>query len=353
MASMQRPLSIQKYVFSNKKKTILVTAIAILGVVLLFLSKGIIQSIEANVVRTWALPFKEFSIEKANADNRDAEDIVVEKIYMTGTTGRISSYAFFTSSAGMEQIIELNQVDLLKGNYPKAGSNEIVVHKNIAINQGWTVGSVIGSDLGKNDSLNGEFLIVGLIDADGLLSIGSIEGLESVKGTVERGKLVSRENATQDDAADLLYSYESELSDIDDYGYILVAIMAVLLIVIVLVTTISISFLLYLFYIQRSAEFGILMAIGYSKNWVARRSIFEIIYTLIISLLIGSGLSIIILEILNLTVFMPMGQPLDVFKLSYLKEVLLMILMVLVFSAIPIQSYIKKIDPIDVVEGGM
>lgn len=346
------PLSIKKYILNNKKKIALVTIIAVLGVILLFTSKGIIESIENKVVKAWALPFENLSIVVPGEEYNSAEDIAVEKIYITGATGRISTYAFFTTEDGMYEFIELSGIELLEGRLPGEGTNEIIVHEDIVKNQGWELGTTIGTSLNENDSLGGEFIISGIIDSKGALSIGSLSGIRKNKDKIIIGKLVLEENVSSNTNVNYIYSYDNEMVDIKNYGTTLTASMVVLLLIITVVNTITISFLLYLFYLQRSSEFGILMAMGYSRGFVIKKTLLEVFIILLFSLVIGIVGGLLILILLNSSIFDPIGQAITLFNKSYLSEVTVMMIIIYIFSSIPIINMIRRIDPINVIGGG-
>lgn len=353
MNSKSKPLSASKYIMNNRKKISLVTIIAVLGVVLLFSSKGIIESISNNVVKAWAAPFKNLTIVVPGTENTNSEDIAVEKIYITGATGRISTFAFFTTEKGVEKILELSGAELIEGRLPESGTNEILIHEDISKNQDWKIGTVIGTHINENDSLGGEFVITGIINGEGIQSIGSLSGIEKINDKITTGKLIPEKNYATNAKENLVYTYDKEMDDIINYGSTLSASMVVLLVIITAVSAISISFLLYLFYLQRSPEFGILMAMGYSKNFIVKRSMVEILFILLLSLILGIIGGLIILLILDSSIFSPMGQGLTIFDMSYLTEVIMMIVFIYIISNIPIIKMINRIDPISVIEGGV
>ncbi|MBW9172779.1 ABC transporter permease [Clostridium estertheticum] len=135
-----KPLSWSKYVTKNKKKTLVIMLTIILGVFLLVITKMIIFSIQTNVYSAWAKPFENLSaivpIQKNfNLNSKyNIHDTYIDKIFITGATGRISTYSFFVKNSDLAFICNKIDVKLIKGSFPKSGTNQIVIHKSIATN---------------------------------------------------------------------------------------------------------------------------------------------------------------------------------------------------------------------------
>lgn len=352
MKKTNKPLSIEKYFSNNRKRMLLVLTVWILGIVLLFVSKSIMVSIEENVIKSWAVPFEKFSVVVPGTSYEDTDIVSLEKIFITGSTGRISTFAFFSTPEGINKIIEANDIRLIDGNLPTQGSMEIAVHKDIARNQGWKIGDIIGEEKNKNDSLGGPFKITSIINSKGVLSLGSIEGLEKINDKMNIGRLIEDVNINKIHSQDKLYSYDTELNDINEYGQILNISMSVLLIIITIISMITISFILYIFYMQRVNEFGVLMAVGYSRKYLINRTLKEIMLISLNSIIMGVIFGVAINVLLDTTLFSPMGQSLTIFKISYLIEPLIMIVFIYICASIPITRMIEKINPISVIEGG-
>lgn len=356
-----KPLSWKKYVLRNKRKTYITIFTVILGVFLLIITKMVIYSIQDNVYSAWALPFHNMSaVVPIDAsfqvkEDGDLHDAYIDKVFIMGTTGRVSTYAFFVTPNGLEFLKKNNEILLKGGSYPKVGSNEIVIHEVIAQNKGLKIGDRIGKEVDNDESLIGDYTIVGIISGEGIISIGDHTYYKSMNSSIRSGYLFPKDlydfDLDKEGILFDLYTYEEEANDITEYGSVLNISMVILIVFVYLIIGFLMLFMLYVFYNQRKREFGILLAIGYRKSYIVRKSFYEIISMALSGFFFGVISSLFIGYILNLTVFGQWGQNLTIVRADYLIEPFTMIILIVFLATAMVSSIIKKVDAITLIEG--
>ncbi len=167
-----------KYIVRNKKKTSVIVFALAFGVLLMMLTNTVISSINDNVSAVWAEPLRHFSVVRQLSDQAEItptdemKPIVLEKIFITGVTGRISTHCFFTDTGTRDEICKLNHVTLTAGKMPETGTNQIAVSEEIAKNKKLKVGDIIGTSVDPTEGLIGSYEISGLFASDGIFSLG-------------------------------------------------------------------------------------------------------------------------------------------------------------------------------------
>lgn len=349
-----------RYVLRNYKKTFMLVWTMVLGIFLMSLTNIIINSVNSNVYKAWAKPFTDFyvlePIKETNInDTENYYSIFLDRVFITGVTGRISTYAFFVKKDAREYICNKNGVEMIEGKYPASGSNEIIVSKEIAKSKGICIGDYIGKEIQLDESLIGKYQVVGIFEAEGVFTIGDYDYYKSQNPSAYESIMINKQDViyNNDDVGVNynIYSYETEEEDIVEYGQILTISMIVLTVFIYFVIIFIILFVIYIYYSQRKNEYGILMAIGYKKSDIITMAIKEVLLISTIALSIGIAISLLTGFGLNVGYFEKMGQSLVVCRLSYFYVSFGMIALIAFFSGVMITKMISKIDCISLIEG--
>lgn len=152
-------------------------------------------------------------------------------------------------------------VSLIEGKLPEEGTNQIVIHKSIAANKNLKIGDCIGKEKDNTESLVGSYVIVGIIDSEGVVSIGDYNYYKQKNPNANNGYIFEKDayefDNSKDGTAYQIYSYEKESKDINSYGKILRISMAVLSMFIYIIVGFMIMFMGYVFYNSRKSEFKI------------------------------------------------------------------------------------------------
>lgn len=361
-----KPLSTIKYIKGNIRKFVALMFTVILSVCLLYVSKMIISSFTSSTYYAWVEPLSNMDVvmpldKELDQDIYQSDSYIastyVSDIFINSTVGRISAYVWFLDTDKFEKLEEITGCKLTEGRYPVDGKREIVVHNDIAKNKGVDIGDMIGSEVDSNDSLVGKYEIVGLIEGDALYCMASLQyAKDKYKLSEEQlGAILSKDEQIQLEGKDgedyKLYCKENEEEDLESSGKMLEVTLLVLNFVIILVTAFTLFFVLYIYYLQRKKEFGILMALGYSRGFVVKRIFGEMVSVVLGGTTVGILLSIGLGVILNVSYFAKNGQKLSVIDGEYFISPLILVVSLCVLSSIPILKLTKKMDCISIIEG--
>lgn len=356
------PLSWTKYVRSNPKRVLILISTVMSGVFLLVISKMIVFSMENNIYRCWVNPMKEMSVcvpltENKLKTNSDAPKykVFLDEIYLKGALGKVSTYVYFTEDEGMDYIVKNLKIKLIEGSYPEQGTNEIVIHWDLAKNKDLGVGDYIGKEVDAKESINGKYKISGIIESDAVISIGSLEYYQSsnhmnnsgyIFSAKEKGLFEGKEGNDYEE-----YNYEEEISDYENSVEVVKLCLYLIIGFIYIIVGFTILFMTYIFYSQRKKEICILIALGRTKKMLLLRSFKEVFFINCMGCVKGSLLAMLIGQILNLALFNDLGQPLVICKTEYYIVPTLLVCLLTILIMLMIWNMVRKTDYVSVIEG--
>lgn len=373
------PLSILKYYYNNRKRFLSIFIPVTLSVLLLYTLLMIIFSSYRVGYNLVVEPKKYYSTVAPKGEVLNTKIIAsiaaieyVDRVmpcifdYTTFTAGIGSNYSTSILSLWSDDIIymmDLLDLKLTEGRLPKNGS-EIVLHKQVAANKNLKAGDYIGRMVSKSESLPGKYMVVGIIDGKSIVSFAPIQqyintyrlNYEYIYGGIilPKSNSLSEMNASLDTIQPS--NFQINTLDIEMAGQkestskINVLISVVCSLVIVIVSS-CIGFLCYIYFIQRRSEFGLLWAVGFSRQQVVNRAFAEVNGINILGFLCGIILSFLAGLLLNYAYFIPIGDPLQIINVKYMLGAACSPLFVTLFSLIPIWRMLKKLDPISIIEG--
>ncbi len=376
-----KPLSILKYYQNNRKRFLSVLISVTLSVILLYIVQMVIYSSFRLGHHLYTEPRKYFSTisPKGEVLNRS----IITTIEHTEGVGRVipcvfdstsvragigSNYAAMIYSIEPEEItkmMELLDLKLESGRLPEAG-NEIVLHKQVAANKGLKIGDIIGRMVSKEETLPGVYHIVGILEGKHILSFAPIKQYintyhlpyEYIYGGIifpESGALDEMNQALESMVPsnyqiNTINTEKAWLKNSEAKVELFITLVCTFIIIIV---SSCIGFLCYIYFTQRRSEFGLLWAIGYSRQKVINRAFAEINGINLLGFALGILLSILTGIILNITYFKPIGDSLEIINLRYILGAACSPLFVTLFSLIPVWRMLKKLDPISIIDGSM
>lgn len=355
-----KPLSFGKCITRNRKKFSVILVTITFGIILLYISNMIITSMNVNIHRDWAEPFRNVSViepteNEVPLQGKDVYKSYIDRIFITGTTGRTSTYIFFLDEDGMEYAKQQMNFELIEGRMPEQGTNEIVIHTNIMKNKNLHVGGTFGSDVDSGQVLLGSYKIVGVIDGTGIFSLGSLEYYGKKNKDVALGRFFDRrytdELMANDGLEYKIYSYDKEVYDINNFGKVLRISLYLLIAFVILVISFTLAFIVYIYYLQRRQEFGILMAIGYNAPFILQRSFKEMLSVVCAAEICGTLLSLFIGKLLNLFIMDGWGQSLVIANAKYLVWPIVLGIVLVLISYFLVWRVTKKVDCIAIIEG--
>jgi putative ABC transport system permease protein len=272
----------------------------------------------------------------------------------------------FASSSDLKYFLSKMSNTVKEGRLPKDNTNEIAVHQRVMSNKNWKIGQIVGNKVDSKEYLTGFFKIVGVLDGPTVTFVGTQSNREKqyVENGLDTTKSIEYEVFAKPGKFDAVNKILERINENDaavtDYNIMVTqendgfaSINATLIGVVLVVTailSISISSLMYLIYLQRSDEFGILLAMGYRKSFIYRLILKEILFLNIISWATGFLLAYFLIYLLNYFVYNPQGSVLNFFSYNVFENTLCIPIVATLFSILPILSKMRKQDPITIIE---
>ena len=377
-----KPLSTMEHYIKNKRRFLFIFIPVLLSIIIVYVIQMLISSEFSLVERTYVEPQKYYSsiAAKTKVISRDLIESILKRkaeyervfpwvahyTYFDGIIEKsIGSKVFTVKQDDMNWLISKMNLKMIAGRLPAAGTNEILLHKTVAKNKKLKLGDSIGSSVSKNESLEGEKVIVGLIDGESIVSFDSLEyfmALNQVKyDDYSTGIIVVPKENKSNDIEHFLEETDSQGLDLRTYGIIsrknkndgsnITIIITIINIAILIIITLCAGFISYINVNQRRSEFGILSAIGYTSQEIVNRLISEICLVNLAALVIGTLFSIAIGAVLNLLIFTGKGIPLILIDPDFLIQAACIPLFVCIFALVPAWNTLRNLDPVAVIEG--
>jgi hypothetical protein len=295
----------------------------------------------------------------------------VQVLVPPGGGSEVSIYG--VSEGDLPVLMDLFDVQLVKGQLPRPRSNEIVMSRVTALNRGLRVGDTIGRPVQERngednpmivDDIPTEMVIVGLLSRDDLwLGFTSLEYLQSHELTASRsprllvvpaaerkGELDAWLEESVASAQTRVYTYDAERREFEEIMRLVMLLFAAVESIIAIVAAVALAALNYIFFAQRQEEFGILHAIGRSRPWLVFRTVKETGSAVGLAWLVGAVVCVLGLIGFQALVYTPRGLNLDFFSFAPWLFTLPIPLAVIVVGAGTIARTLRQLDPVAVIE---
>lgn len=355
-----------------------------LAVFLLYTMHMLVSSLSYSLYASWSRPMEHFSLVLPVSEERPLEQkvqdgikghaavdsvipMVLQGTDITNTFGGSSTtMALAVKGNDRESIMSELGLTLKDGKLPAAGTKEIAVHWRIATNKGWKIGDKIGSYVDKGERLPGQYTVVGLLDGPSMISFISLETYAAEHNLTDQdlyktGMLVLPKSEALESMnrylADIpsydakVMSYDTEMADVNEILDSINTTMMIIEGMLIVVLSISVGLLSYIYFYQRHNEFGLLYAMGYTRGQVINRAVSEISGMNIAGFTIGILLALLGGLLLNEFVYIPQGQPLELWNWGYVLRTFSIPLFVMLFSIFPVWRMLSRLDPISIIEG--
>ncbi|MCL1885910.1 MAG: ABC transporter permease [Dehalococcoidia bacterium] len=378
-----KALSANKYFMENKKKSFLVVSIFFLIVLSISFTCSLINSAFVSAENTMVKPFVTASVVMAPDGKFFLPDETVAKINSFDSvqkavpiTFETTSYTSLMGNAGalviftqcpLQEILDDFGLKLKEGRLPQQNEYEVVLHENILRNKGLNVGDEFGDVVDEREWVMGRYTIVGSLTNGPMLSFGTksyaIEALEDAGVDMSMhtiGVLVFPTTNIDSLNSDLstfgktearLFTYNTLQKELNEELAGIQSIIGLVLIVVVFAMSVSVGAIIMITYSDRQSEFGILFAIGYSRRNVMSLICKEVFSLSLMCTVIGYGMSLMLLSLLDMLVFSPGGKPLAVYSLFGLILTCVVPVMVFACATLPILWRFRKTDLVAVIEG--
>lgn len=378
-----KPFTALKFFKENKRKATVSFVVLIFTVCAISLITTLINSLTGMVNAVNLKPFEYLSVVTSVDGEYYLKDSVVEKLEANkeiekllpvdiGFTtiklsigGNTSVPVSFLNKKGQQYIMDKIGDFIKEGRMPEDGTNEIAVHWRIMANKKWKIGDTVGSFKDSNESLGGEYKIVGTIDGPGIILFGAESYKQMQLASISKvdkplAFLVFPKEGHRDSVNKFLnafnrtqagnYNYDEMKKMMDDIMAGLNSTIISIILIVIFILSISVGALMYVIYIQRSDEFGIMYAMGYRRKFINKMIAKEIMSLNFICWLAGLIFTYGVIMLLNRFVYNPKGDMLSMFSANVLLYTLFIPLMVGLFSILPIAIRLRKWDPVAVIE---
>lgn len=370
-----RPLSTINFFLKNRKKIFSNVLIIVVTICLVYVMECFIASIVQSIYPLDATRFEYASIIVATDIEPDIPQEVISSLNKSKNVQSIipvtirqivfsvpgsttHTAVFSTSTDYIEKLVEGFKIRLASGQMPSAGMNEIAVDISVAKNNGLQVGSQTVLDASHN--LYRTYTVVGLLESDSHISlVGSPSPEDSGLKPDEKGLLVFPSAGFFEQAENEVLtlirqglkvwtlSRYKKLFAANTQTFQILDTMVVLSIIVMVVCLVCSK---YAYFFSRKSEYGILSALGYSRSEIIRRSFREVILTNLIGFIIGVVLAVFICKIIVSAAFCSKGG-IGVYLLwKAVGLSLLAPMLTTVFTLIPVQRMINRVDPISMIQ---
>ncbi len=376
-----KPLSALSYSKNNKKKLISSTISILVAVSFLYVLQTFVKSLGDSLYELNVNPYENHMTVQSVDKNKPIPNHILSHIkgnpnvestipfveYNTRFTipGSMNNASILgIRSVDMDYVMKEHDIILKEGRLPLENNKEVALDYRMSKNKNVRLGDKIGNSVNKNDTLNGEYTVVGIVEGDGYLSFmpynTSVASNTNDEIIVKSSMLVfSKENKVQE-VDDLLLSFPREevlvmtLSGIIKSYYEGAKVMNTLdmiCMLAILVMVISVGSSKYVQFFSRKQEIGILNAMGYTKLELMKKAFGEVFIVNLLGFTLGIIIGWLSSVLINDGAFGAVGAVSIHFSLKAFLMALYIPLFTTLFTLIPVNRLINKLDPIVMIEG--
>jgi ABC-type lipoprotein release transport system permease subunit len=384
---MTKPLSIWRYYRNNRKKVSIVFFIAFFGIIaqcaLLIDTTTRLNLYQAMLpLQPFAYAFSaDGNIQQSPGYQNRLQQLLekhpaISKALLFSMTKTeidgVPACIILLRPKDIKPVMHSMQLTLIRGRLPAPGSREILLHWKIAAYRGLKIGNYCDKDSkfgykpfirAFGGLLPGDNKLVGLLDGDSIVGFSDLDtynhdmhfsqGSASwlvipKKGQLARAKSYLAKCIQKDQELHTSTVYENTQNNITHFTVMLLNIFDL---IITGVISLCVSILFYIYFYQRRPEFGLLEALGHTREMIVGKAFLEIAVINILGFCIGVLSALLCGWVLNHFIYMERGLPLVLWDQSYIFRLLATPLVVTLISLLPVWRMLKKVDPITIIEG--
>lgn len=250
----------------------------------------------------------------------------------------------------------------MRGRLPEPGKPEVVVSENIARNLRLQIGDALLSPEDSENYSPFEVKVVGIADAHRWFAVTSYEYLAEnhfppIDSLLVFARTESEQRQLESWALEAFKGQRAEIlawskleEETNDMFKILYQILNLVIASLVVLVSLMMGLLINIYQNQRTVEYGLLQAIGYTKKRLVARALTETALILIGSWVLGAAIAFGLLNFVEKRLFYPrafMLDPTDVGAYLYTLPVPLAILLV---ATVTVIGRFRRFDPVAIVE---
>ena len=374
-----RPLAPSTYLLRNLGKTIPLTSVIMLAVMLVSSIIAMIDSIPYSIRVIYSYSKEMMGITPRGDTTQTGHLLQEIRKHTPVPIGRIvvcrASSSQVRSIVGKWPfiMIGLNQSDMayylqrqgstgLVGRLPKPGAAEAVVSEPVAKNLGLKIGSPVqGPD--QNESYSPQAVkVVGIAKTDRWLMLNSLEYQQTYHfPPIDLGMVFAKDPAQQDQLDHWaekhfkgrraqIWAYFQIEKQTREMFTVLFKILNVVIATLALVITLMMGMLMNIYQSQRLVEFGLLQAIGYTKKQLLKRVLVESVAVIILGWILGNAVSYGLLLVAKKVLMDPSAYSIQVWDPLAFKYTVPIPFAILLVAVGTVVARFRKFDPVGVVE---
>lgn len=388
---MSDPLSFFTYYLKNLRKIIPITGIIMLSVLGISVTAAISGAMLREVNETISFyghyytadlaltpdsgfqSVQEYTTEvnhvRQELNKIEEIDYIIESqtlmIRIQAIFGNTGAGVFFLKEEDMSKFLDEMKVTLSQGKLPQ-GKEEIALGASLLANKNVSLGGEVGKKVDDKEWMPGKYKVVGVLEPKddnrkASFGIGKIDNNSQTNlamtflihpKTGQEEIVDSKLQKLKSEIRSLEVSTKQEvIKDIQDQFQSINILLWAINLVVVLTITASIALLQIIFFMQRSGEFGILEALGYSKAFIIRRTLLEATINVFLGWGIGIVFSEVVYYFLNHNIFYPKGmEGLTILEPQTLLFTVPVPVVVSLFSVGTVLWTLIRMDPVAIIE---
>jgi ABC-type lipoprotein release transport system permease subunit len=363
----------------NAGKTVPLTAVIVLAVVLISGIVSLINSIPLSIRTTYS--YSRYALGLSPRGDPDLTPKLLAKLKKGAPVPIERIITFRASSTQVKSIVGkwpflvlgMKPADLqyflkrlgathISGRLPAVGKPEAIISEPVARNLGLKIGSTLLSPSNQESYSPHQVKVVGIAQTSEWLMANDIEyqrqnHFPPIDNLMIFAKTLQDQNTLdhwavktfKGDRALVFAYYVLEKQTTENFS-VLYSILDVVIAALVLVITIMMGMLINIYQSQRLVEFGLLQAIGYTKKQLLQRVLRETFWVLLLGWLIGLGVTVGLLQLAEKVMMYPHAYALNVFDPTAIKYTVPVPLSILVVATFTVYMRFRKFDPVGVVE---
>jgi ABC-type lipoprotein release transport system permease subunit len=374
---MIKPLSVRKYYQHNQRKVNMVFTITFFSIFLQYalliyttsmlnLYQGVYLEYFKSIAYIDTLnstrEYRQSLINLLNKQSSVAKVIPFETI-STSISGVGEAWIICIKPQEIKSLMQIYKLHLIQGQLPTPGSREAVLHWRIAANQGLKIGDHFGKKFSPNGLLDGKYQLTGLLGGKCIGGFSDLKTYDADYHTSEDkasllivpqpGKLTQVKHYLENliPKTNQVYPATAIESSLLNFKNDVLLLINIIYLIITGIVTICAGFLFYLYFYQRRAEFGLLEALGHTRQMIIGRTFREILEINLLGLGSALGAALLCGWALNRFALQAKGLTLALWDHDYLFRLLSTPLFIILCSIIPVWRMLKKVDPISIITG--
>ena len=382
MPTPRKPLAPTTYLLRNVGRTVPLTLVIMMAVLLIAGIVSMIDSIPLSIRTIYRYSERSLGVSPRGDPAltsqirkviEEGSPVPIERIVVCRAAGGqvesiVGKWPFIVLGLKPDDLqYMLKEMDTtrLEGRVPKVGAPEAVISEPVARNRGLKLGSVLlGPDLPENYSPQ-EVKVVGIAQTEMWLMFADYTYEEANHFPAIDNLLVIARSLAEQEVLDRwaiekfkgeraqLFAFHRLEEETSDMFQILYRILDVVIGTLVLVITMMMGMLINIYQSQRIVEFGLLQALGYTKRQLLKRTLVETFLVLILGWILGLAAAYGFLNIAKVVLMDPKAFALDTLDPIAYRYTIPIPLAILAVASMTVWLRFRNFDPVTVVERRM